>query len=726
MQKYIDRTFTVLRQSYFTHCCVFLTTLFITGAVVANNDVHNDDDPTSRDWCQRSFWETTTGKDVPEGWTFENGEIVLETPRKGGNIISKPLPPNFELQWQWKIDTRVNSGLKYRVRRFGKSQFNNNYLGLEYQIIDSKPTDTSLNSTAALYGMESPTEEKSLHPPGEWNTSKIIAVGNHVEHYLNGDLVTHAVTAGPEWDTKVALSKFHGCLEFGSPKDGDRFMLTDHGGRVSYRNFVFHAKDQPSESPPHLSGPFLANGSRNGWVDSTSIVIWTRTTKHPQMNLSGKPFITLTTKEAQALSKQNDPAVLLRKQLPDGASLDEMFGACPGATGRVRLSYFPKGRPNRIEHLSWVQTSAEHDYTAQWKLKDLKPNTKYCTIIEAQTEAGQAASVACGAFHTAPAQHTAAPLTFCVTTCHDFIRRDDDSNGHKIYRAMKRLNPHFVVHAGDIEYYDKPDPWAMTIELMRFKWGRIFALPNNRDFYSHTSTYFIKDDHDTLCNDSWPGQTYGSVSFAEGVHLFNDEQFPSRDPRYAHIRWGRDLEIWLLEGRDYRSPNTMPDGPEKTILGKKQKQWFVDSLQRSDAAFKLVLSPTPIVGPDRENKKDNHANAVFAWEGNELREVLSGISGVIVFCGDRHWQYASTDAKTSLWEFGCGPGSEKHQLGWKQGDVRPVHEFLRVAGGFLTGHLTYAAQTKTPSLEIQHRAVNGDVKSRFLFPRDFAKNNLKN
>jgi alkaline phosphatase D len=238
----------------------------------------------------------------------------------------------------------------------------------------------------------------------------------------------------------------------------------------------------------------------------------------------------------------------------------------------------------------------------------------------------------------------------------------------------------------------------------------------NRDFYSRTTSYFIKDDHDTLSDDCWPGQTYGAVSFEEGIRLFNEEQFPSRHPRYANIRWGRDLEIWILEGRDYRSPNTMPDGPDKTILGAEQKAWLFKTLQASKAAFKLVFSPTPVVGPDRAKKKDNHANDIFAWEGQELRKQLSEIPGVIVFCGDRHWQYASVDEATGLWEFGCGPGSEKHQLGWKPGDERPTHRFLRVAGGFLSGDLTYP-HPEEPTLTILHRSVNGDEQSRFQFPQ---------
>ena len=308
------------------------------------------------------------------------------------------------------------------------------------------------------------------------------------------------------------------------------------------------------------------------------------------------------------------------------------------------------------------------------------------------------------------------PVNFCMTTCHAYIRRDDGGRGHRIYPAMTQLEPDFVIHAGDIEYYDMPDPWAWTIELMRFKWARLFALPNSRQFYNGHTTYFMKDDHDTLKNDCWAGQRYGAVTFEEGVALSNQEQFPSRHPRYATISWGPDLQIWLLEGRDYRSPNTLPDGPDKTILGTEQKQWLLETLQNSTASFKLVFSPTPIVGPDRDNKNDNHANQTFTYEGDQLREFFAQIDNLIVFCGDRHWQYASVDPQTGLWEFGCGPGSERHQLGWKEGDVRPEHRFLRVQGGFLSGSLDYSEADQIPRLSIRHHSVEGEPLSSFQFP----------
>lgn len=463
-------------------------------------------------------------------------------------------------------------------------------------------------------------------------------------------------------------------------------------------------------------GPHLANATRNSWADQTSIVIWTRTTENPEFKANGVDFRDLSPKQARQLEQTRDAETILYGQLIPLTKLHQTLGACPGAAGQVRLTYFPENEPDQKMSTNWVATHPDSDFTAQWKLENLQPNTHYSTIIEARGLDGRDVTAKTeGAFRTAPAADQAEPITFCFTTCHDFIRRDDGMKGHKIYPAMTNIAPDFVVHAGDIEYYDKPRPWAMSLELMRFKWGRIFALPNNRQFYHTTSSYFLKDDHDTLKNDCWAGQRYGTVTFEQGVKIFNEEQFPTHTPRYKTVNWGQDLQVWFLEGRDYRSPNTMPDGPEKTILGETQKAWLFKTLEASTATFKIICSPTPIVGPDRKNKHDNHANDVFEYEGNQIREKLSGIDNVIVLCGDRHWQYASVDEKTNLWEFGCGPGSEKHQFGWKKGDERPTHRFLRVAGGFLSGDLKYN-KDGSPQLTMQHRDVNGKPVSKFVFP----------
>ena len=463
------------------------------------------------------------------------------------------------------------------------------------------------------------------------------------------------------------------------------------------------------------SQPSFGNGMRNCWADQNSIVIWTRTTQFPEM-VKGPDFKSVQPKIAEKIKKSGENTRYVTDQLADEHQLNEMLGACPGIAGRVRLRYRRAKSPDKFLRTDWKVTEAISDFTAQWKLENLQPGTQYEVIAEACRIGDEKPASSCkGHFQTAPAAEQPHATKFCVTTCHDFLRRDDGEIGHQIYPSMTRLEPDFMVHAGDIEYYDKAKPYAWTIGLMRFKWQRLFSMPRNRKFYSNHTSYFIKDDHDTLKNDCWPGLKYGEVTFDEGVKLFNQEQFPSHPTRYKTVRWGNDLQFWILEGRDYRSPHKQPDGPNKSILGAQQKNWLKETLQKSDARFKLVFSPTPIVGPDRKNKKDNHANTIFAHEGEELRNFFATIDGIILFCGDRHWQYASVDPATKVWEFGCGPGSAKHQLGWKKGDVRDEHRFLRVAGGFLSGEVRSPDGETRSRLILRHRDVKGNAKSEFWF-----------
>ena len=113
-----------------------------------------------------------------------------------------------------------------------------------------------------------------------------------------------------------------------------------------------------------------------------------------------------------------------------------------------------------------------------------------------------------------------------------------------------------------------------------------------------------------------------------------------------------------MEGRDYRSPLDQPDGPLKTIWGDKQKSWLKHTLNQSDATFKLLISPTPMVGPDSASKRDNHAdNNGYRHEGDEFFRWLSetGVSPAEFFiaCGDRHWQYHAI-RPDGYEEFSCG------------------------------------------------------------------------
>ncbi len=462
-------------------------------------------------------------------------------------------------------------------------------------------------------------------------------------------------------------------------------------------------------------GPYFGNGLRNGWADQHSIVLWTRLTKIPDHNKSGIHFKEITGEQHRELRRSTDIDVIHAAQIPEGHTLDEMDASCPGANGEVKLIYHPEGRPDQRQEQAWAAVDADKNFTKQWRLEGLTANTKYAMeLLARRVGASQNSDTLFGSFVTAPDADQSEEINFTVVTGHDYNRRDNAEMGHEIYRSMLADDLDFYVHTGDIEYYDKPNPWAMTEPMMFYKWDRLFALPYQRDFYRQTTSYFIKDDHDLLANDCYPGMTYGPVTFDRGMEIFDKIQFPSNDKPYKTIRWGKHLQIWIMEGRNYRSKNDDPDGPNKTIWGQEQKDWLFSTVRASDATYRIIISPTPILGPDRTNKNDNHSNAGFTHEGDEIRNFVNEFDNVFICVGDRHWQYVSHKEGTNLWEFSCGPGSDQHAGGWSQENRKEDHQFLRVKGGYLLGSVLL--QDGRPRLRFQHKDVNGVTVNEHFVP----------
>jgi hypothetical protein len=124
--------------------------------------------------------------------------------------------------------------------------------------------------------------------------------------------------------------------------------------------------------------------------------------------------------------------------------------------------------------------------------------------------------------------------------------------------------------------------------------------------------------------------------------------------------------------------------------------------------------PHPMVGPDRDNKRDNHSNKVFTHEGDQLRAFIAKQKYMVVICGDRHWQYLSIHPKTDVREYSCGPASNQHAGGWRQSDFRKgIHQYLNVTGGFLSG--TVERKGGKPSLIFRWHDVKGKVLNTDVF-----------
>jgi alkaline phosphatase D len=418
---------------------------------------------------------------------------------------------------------------------------------------------------------------------------------------------------------------------------------------------------------------FQAMGTRVGEVTDATAIIWTRLTAKKERNNKGIVI------PGRAQDYKNN-------QLPEPkVPTDELEGACQGISGFVRIHYGTEESLGNAKRSDWVGVSEKTDFIHHFHLKNLQSNATYFYESEVSDHKNETESFKIkGKFQTAPAQNAVSDIRFCLMTCQGYPDRGH-SDGHHIYPAMLALKPHFACLTGDLVYYDNDMPRANNARLARYHWERMFSLPRLVDFNMHVNTYWLKDDHDTLDNDSSPGGNMGELSFTEGQHIFRQQAPISDGLSYRTFRWGKDLQIWLTDGRDFRSNNDMPDGPEKTIWGAEQKAWFKKTVKESTATWKILVSPTPLVGPDRVQKNDNHSNPGFKYEGDEIRNWIKENvpDHFFIICGDRHWQYHSVHPETGLNEFSIGAASDEH-AGGTPGENKDYHQFHLVKGGFMS------------------------------------------
>jgi len=451
--------------------------------------------------------------------------------------------------------------------------------------------------------------------------------------------------------------------------------------------FVFHISFGQSDDTEKV---YFTTGLKIGEVTDTSAIILTRLCKSEYPN----PIV----------HRQKNAPMRHPIDFDDTMPVNQMDGAVEGTFGEVKIELISAGDTIST---GWHYVSSYKDYTSKKTFERLLPDSKYEVLLSGRRNSKAPITTIEGQFRTAPDAQKVMPVLFTSSTCQYFWDYDDAVRGFKIYDQMLQMKPNFHCQTGDYVYYDKPGPMATTIAKARHKWHAINAWPALVDFYSDTPLFIQKDDHDIGDDDTTPfSQPFGELSFQDGIAIWNEQTPTHENKPYRSLRYGKDLEIWFVEGRIFRNSDNAKS-PESTIWGAEQKKWFAQSVERSDATFKILMSPTPVVGPDRDSKKDNHANSTYAAEGKWLRSFIASQKNMFIINGDRHWQYVSKDLKNGILEFSQGPSSNEHAQGWKQDDKRPEHEFLRVQGGFLAVKVDRV--DTVPEISFVHYDVDGNV-----------------
>jgi len=420
----------------------------------------------------------------------------------------------------------------------------------------------------------------------------------------------------------------------------------------------------------------------------------------------------------------------------------------PGVQGWGKFEYATDSLFENSRSTLWHKVEEVNDYILKEKITELSAGSQYFYRLVFGNDTLNAKPGRICQFSTLPDENSKEPVRFIMISCMNFEKfygigrttvggkasgkvfyEEADSLNKKLgfpaFETMIRRSPLFWIGNGDNVYYDspseKPEWRAKTQQEMRAKWHRQFSMKRLHNLFDQTTTYWLKDDHDYRFNDAdTTNEKYAIPSHSLGITLFK-EQVPITDPEnpndktYRTYRVNKLLQIWMLEGRDYRSPNNMKDTPEKTVWGIKQKQWLKNTLAESDAVFKIIISPTPIVGPDDAYKNDNHTNPDgFQSEQQEFFDFLQDndlINQVYILCGDRHWQYHSIHPN-GLEEFSCGAlVSQNARIGRYPGDPKSSDPEANIKqpylqevpiGGFLEVNILPDDPSGTPSISFTY------------------------
>ena len=179
-------------------------------------------------------WRGYRMETFPEkGWAVENG--TLKAAAGGGpDIVTKETFRDFELEFEWRVAPGGNSGVFYRATEDAETIW---HTAPELQILDDgahRDGGDPKTSAGSLYALVAPTG-KTLRPVGEWNTARVVARGNRVEHWINGKQVVSYEVGSDALKQAIAASKFKAYPTFLTSAEG-RIGLQSHGEEAWFRN----------------------------------------------------------------------------------------------------------------------------------------------------------------------------------------------------------------------------------------------------------------------------------------------------------------------------------------------------------------------------------------------------------------------------------------------------------------------------------------------------------
>jgi alkaline phosphatase D len=439
--------------------------------------------------------------------------------------------------------------------------------------------------------------------------------------------------------------------------------------------------------------------------------------------MTGGGLITANLLSKSGLAQVSAPAIVtsdkMRPKIPYGVASGDITGGSAmvwsrcDRPSRLIVEYDTNESFRNAQRIIGPAALETSDYTARVSLTDLPAGQQivYRVTFQDLADPNTYSAPVIGSFRTPPAGKRDIFFAWSGDTAGQGWGINPELGGMKIYETIRQLNPDFFIHSGDYIYADGPIQSEVKLDngsiwknlttpekskvaetLTEFRGNYIYNLldENVRRFNAQVPQLVQWDDHETT-NNWYPGEMLlddnrykvKSVSLlaarAKRAFLeYTPIRFDYNDSEriYRSFNYGPSLEIFMLDMRSYRGPNTpnrqtaMSD--ETVFLGNAQVQWLKNKLQNSRATWKVIASDMPIglVVRDGESNFENLANGDGPALGRELElaDLLrfikqNNIRNVVWLTADVHYSAAHyydpskaqfTDFKP-FWEFVAGP-----------------------------------------------------------------------
>lgn len=440
--------------------------------------------------------------------------------------------------------------------------------------------------------------------------------------------------------------------------------------------------------------------------------------------------------DSEVAAASTDPADVARV-FPQGIASGDprsdgviLWTRVEGATAGDRIRY-DVARDDAFREIvasGTTSTDADRDHVVKLSVGGLEAHTTYYYRF-----VGLGVAAPIGRTRTAPAPGQDVPVRFAFASCQDFVGR-----WYHSWRALVETQSpddiDFVVHLGDYIYESSGDPAFQTpgeSRGIRLPDGlplgdgpdaprAALTLADYRSLYrqyrsdawlqrAHALWPFvcIWDDHE-FSNDSWQdhGTYFNELRGDEkstARRLAADQAWFENQPAdvpfdaaagypgdiriYRPLRWGRHLEIFLVDDRYYRDDHVVPEGPldlsvgkfgansslgarnfvlksafdereaaaRPTLLGADQREWLVGGVTGSDATWKILGSGVQFsqMAVDLSGFellpaqfRDKFYFSCDQWDGYRSERAailgrLRGVENLVAIAGDIHAFYAS-------------------------------------------------------------------------------------